>query len=401
MAEKKNDPAAALGRYFGGVGFLPTAAQASQASGQPKGASGYPALGLTPGVVQQPALEELFAKSGGSSGQINIKKSETPEKYVVSTYTNAKGEQVAVFNDGSQMVIGQTQDKNVERKSAFDLLYEQFDGYGLGALVEPLRGLIQDNISPSEFTLRLRQTDAYKKRFAANKQRIDAGFRALSEAEYINLEDGYQNVMKRYGLPESYYAKGDLGRQQNLEKFIAGDVSPAELEDRVQTAQNRLINADQNIVKTLRSYYPNITNGDMLAYVLNPSDAINEIKRKVTAAEIGAAAMGAGLIDEKTKLSNITAERAAELAAAGVNKAAAQQGFQTIAEILPRGSQLASIYNQSPYTQTTAEQEVFGLGGATEAAKQRRKLTQLEQASFAGQTGMSGGALGRERAGQY
>ena len=51
------------------------------------------------------------------------------------------------------------------RQSAFDLLKAQFDQYGLGALVDPLKGLIQENISPSEFAVRLRQTEPYKKRF--------------------------------------------------------------------------------------------------------------------------------------------------------------------------------------------------------------------------------------------
>ena len=55
------------------------------------------------------------------------------------------------------------------RKSAYDLLFEQFNQYGLGALVTPLKSLIMDNVSPSEFTIRLRDTDAYKKRFAANQ----------------------------------------------------------------------------------------------------------------------------------------------------------------------------------------------------------------------------------------
>ena len=279
------------------------------------------------------------------------------------------------------------------RKSAYDLLYAQFAQYGLQSLVEPLKNLIQEGISPSEFTLRLRETDAYKKRFAANQTRINQGLRALSEAEYIGLEDQYQDIMRRYGMPESYYKKGDLGTQAGFEKFIGFDVSPVELEDRIQTAQSRVFDANPEVAATLKQFYPGITNGDVLAYVLDPKSALPELKRKITAAEIGAGAKIAGLA---TGL-----ERATELASYGVTKEQAQQGFQTIADILPRGGQLASIYGQPEYTQTTAEQEVFGLSGSTEAAKQRRKLTALEQASFSGTSGMAGTALGRERAGQF
>jgi len=66
-----------------------------------------------------------------------------------------------------------------------------------------------------------------------------------------------------------------------------------------------------------------------------------------------------------------------------------------------RGSQLASIYGQDPYTQSTAEQEVFKIPGAEEARKQRQKITGLERAAFSGQTGLTSGALERDRAGGY
>jgi hypothetical protein len=279
------------------------------------------------------------------------------------------------------------------RKSAYDLLLEQFSIYGLGSLVEGIKGLVQENVSPSEFAIRLRQTDAYKKRFAANAQRIAGGLRALSEGEYIALEDQYQELMRNYGLPANYYAKGDLGRQEGFEKFIAGDVSPAELEDRIVTAQQRVINAPPEVTTALKQFYPDITNGDILAYTLDPSKGLADIKRKVTAAEIGGAAIGAQL--------GATVGRAEELARYGVTAESARAGFGAIGGGLERGSQLASIYQQQPYTQTIAEEEVFNLPGQTDAQRKRKKIIGLEQAEFAGQTGITSGALGRERAGSF
>ena len=281
-------------------------------------------------------------------------------------------------------------------QSAYDLLFSEFDRYGLGALIEPLKGFIQEGLSQAEFTLRLRETDAYKKRFAANAQRIKAGLRALSEAEYITLEDQYQNVMRNYGLPASYYTRGDMGVQTGFEKFIAGDVSAAELEDRIQTAQNRVINAAPEVSKALREFYPDISNGDILAYALDPDQALTNIKRKVGAAEIGAGALQAGLA---TGLS-----RAEELARYGVTAEQAREGFQTIGSFLPRATQLGDIYSKAgmgPYNQAVAEAEVFGTTGAVEAEKKRKQLAQLETAQFSGTTGAAQGALARERAGQF
>jgi NADPH-dependent ferric siderophore reductase len=307
-----------------------------------------------------------------------------------TTYTAPDGKIFTDLNAYNTYIADlKQQEKTQAGQSAYDLLFQQFNQFGMGALVEPLKQFITQGLSPSEFTLRLRETDAYKKRFAANAQRIAKGLNALSEAEYIGLEDQYQNIMRNYGLPADYYARGDMGTQEGFNKFIANDVSATELEDRVITAQSRVLNANPEVLAALKSYYPDITNGDILAYTLDPTKALTDIKRKVTAAEIGGAAAQAGL--------GITGTRAGELGSAGITKAQAQQGFQTVAEVAPRGGQLAEIYKQNPYTQTTAEAEVFGLAGSTEAAKQRKKLTQLETAAFSGSAGA--GAIARDRAG--
>jgi hypothetical protein len=329
-------------------------------------------------------------------------------KVINSTYVDPiTGDVIAVYSDGTNGVLSKGTKqletdlatktleaaKTAERKSAYDLLYAEFDKYGLASLVTPLKDLITSGASPSEFTIKLRETDAYKKRFAANEARIKNGLRALSEYEYITKEDAYQEVMRRRGLPESYYARGDMGIQKGFESLISGDVSSTELEDRIVTAQDRVLNANPEIAATLKQFYPGISNGDILAYALDPVNALNQIKRKITAAEIGVAAKQEGLTSGLT--------RAEELATLGITGATAAQGYKTIGGGLQRGSQLASIYGESPYTQTSAEQEIFNLQGAQEARKQRQKITGLEQATFGQKTGITSGALARDRAGAY
>jgi hypothetical protein len=147
-----------------------------------------------------------------------------------------------------------------DRQSAYDLLYQQFNQYGLGSLVEGIKGLIQSNVSPSEFAIRLQDTDAYKKRFAANQDRIAQGLKALTPAEYIGLEDQYQNIMRNYGLPASYYSKDSMGTQAGFNKFIANDVSAAELEDQsCLLHKKRVMEANPQVQQALRQFYPDIT----------------------------------------------------------------------------------------------------------------------------------------------
>jgi hypothetical protein len=285
------------------------------------------------------------------------------------------------------------EEKRRAGQSAYDLLFNEFSKYGMGALVEPLKGFVQEGLSPSEFTLRLRGTDAYRKRFAANTARIAKGLGALSEAEYIGLEDQYQNIMRNYGLPANYYTRGEMGRQEGFEKFLANDVSAVELEDRIATAQKRVINANPEVSAALRQFYPDVNTSDILAFTLDPEKGLESIKRKVTAAEIGGAAVRSGLT---TNVAD-----AEYLQRYGVTKETADQGYGTIASGLQRGSQLASIYQQEPYTQAVAETEVFNIPGVQEARKKRQKITGLEKAAFSGQTGLTQGALTRDRAGGY
>ena len=276
-------------------------------------------------------------------------------------------------------------------QSAYDILLAEFNQYGLGALVEPLKSLIQSGPSSAELTLALRATDAYQKRFAANKSRVSAGLSALNEAEYIRLEDQYQNVMRNYGLPASYYAKDTTGRQEGFEKLIGFDVSATELEDRIMTAQNRVINAAPEVMTALKQFYPDIKNGEILAYTLDPTKGLADIKKKVLAAEIGGAALGSKL--------GTSAVRAEELARYGVTAETAQKGYSAIGGGLERGRQLSSIYQEPAYTQAVAEEEIFNLPGQTQAGEKRKKIIGLEKATFGGQSGVSSGALSQNRAG--
>jgi hypothetical protein len=285
------------------------------------------------------------------------------------------------------------QKKLEDRRSAFQILREEFTRYGLGQLVGDIENLLIQGTPPAEYAFQLRQTPTYKQRFAANEQRIKKGLRALDEANYIGLEDQYQDVMRRYGLPESYYSRDEIGTQKGFEKLIAADVSNIELERRIQNTQSRLFDANPEVMAAMRQFYPNVTGGEILAYALDPETAEPLLYRKIAAAEIGGAALQAGLT---TGLS-----RAEELAAAGITKAAAQEQYGKIASGLERGKRLSDIYQQPTYTQEVAEAEAFALPNAEQARRQRRKLGQLETAEFGGTSGVTGGALGRERAGQY
>jgi hypothetical protein len=279
-------------------------------------------------VIQGEAPEGTVEGVVGSGKPTTTK---TPTIVPGNASTNLVAPDGTVFQDATAYAayVGYLSDKQSafdtqkrSSQSAFDLMYAEFANYGLSSLVEPLRGLVQNGISGDEFTLRLRETESYKKRFSANAERIAKGLTALSEGAYLAKEDAYQSLMREYELPESYYAKDSLGTQAGFQKLIANDVSAVELQDRLIQAKDRVINTNPEVAASLKAFYPEIRNGDILAYVLDPQNALKDIQRKVTAAEIGGAARSQGL--------TTGVSRAQELAGFGVTKAVATEGYSTI-----------------------------------------------------------------------
>jgi hypothetical protein len=229
------------------------------------------------------------------------------------------------------------------------------------------------------------ETDEYKQRFKANDARMKKGLQVLNPAEYLNLEDGYRQVLRAYGLKQ-------FDTDDYVSQFIANDVSAAELSNRVVTAVQRVQNADPAISKQLRDYY-GIGQSDLVAYVLDPNQQFQKIERQVAASEIGVAAARQGL--------QAGVSVAEQLAAQGVTQAEAQKGYATIADILPTAEKLSDIYGSTldGYGQTEAEQEVFN--SLASAQRKRQKLTQREIASFSGTSGTNRTSLTQQTIGQY
>jgi hypothetical protein len=369
------------------------AAQAKIAEFQPRVTAGQNILA---GVKTQTDIANRIGKKLGDTSKIKpiLGQGETIKGQVKTNITDPFAKLEGELEEASTGMVSVPEPKyaSEESKSAYDLVTLELTRLGLSSLIGPLKSIFESGISDGDsLRLALSQTPEYQTRFSANAKRLAAGLSALSPAEYIQLEDQYQNVMRNYGLPASYYSKDATGKQIGFDELLGGDVSATELEERLITAQDRVLKSNPEVLNTLKTFYPGIGNGDILAYSLDPKNALKDIQRKVAAAEIGGAALAQGLATSATG--------AEELAGYGVTKAQAQQGFINVAQMTPRGSLLSEIYNEEPYNQATATAEVFGTAGAADAAQKRRKLTALEEATFSGQSGLSQGALARNGGG--
>jgi len=268
-------------------------------------------------------------------------------------------------------------EKEQARQSTIAVMQARFKQYNLGTLADKIKALAIDGATEATITLQLAETPEYQARFKANADRLKNNLQVLTPAEYLNLEDGYRQVLRSYGLTQ-------FANDEYVTQFIANDVSATELTNRVNTAVTRIQNADPSVTTTLRDYY-GITQPDLIGYILDPAQNINTIQKKISAAEIGSAASLQGL------QSSVGVSEA--LANQGVTQQQAQTGYATIAGILPTAEKLSQIYGGTTdaYGQSTAEQEVFN--NLASAQRARQKLTAKEVANFSGTSGTSKGAF--------
>jgi hypothetical protein len=278
------------------------------------------------------------------------------------------------------------------RQDAFNVLRTTLEGYGLGSLADTLTRMFKSGLTANEALVKMKYDKtidpatgkawnaAYTLRFAGNEKRLAKGLNALGEAEYIANEDSYAETLRAYGLG-NMLSTDRLVNEAKFSDYIGNDMSPVEFKDRVSTAADRVINADAAIKQTFQQFYPNLSNNDLIAYFLNPSDTIGKLKEKATAAEIGAAALGQGL--------GTNVENAEMLAKYGVDRTSALQGYQQIAEFLPTAEKLGNIYKEwgTNYTQAKGEAEIFK--NNEEAARERKRFKSLERAAFGADSGVN------------
>ena len=156
------------------------------------------------------------------------------------------------------------------KKNALDVVRQVIASYGLPmTLVDKVWGLMKEARSPAGVAFEVRQTDEYKARFPGMQMRQDMGLSAISEVDYLALERDYRGIFRAAGLPD-HFSNGP----EDFGAFIAGDVSPAEVQSRVALAEQARDVANQDIIYQLKDFY-DLTDGDLTAYYLNPELASN------------------------------------------------------------------------------------------------------------------------------
>ena len=284
----------------------------------------------------------------------------------------------------NRLIIDDTED----RVDSIAYLQDLFAQYGLASLANTIVDLKQQGLSDRLVSIKLKETPEYKQRFIGNENRKKAGLQPLTPAEYISAEASYKKVMRDSQLPAGFYDQPD-----DFAKFLGNDVSPSELQQRVDIANQSIQNADPYYTDSLRRLY-GLQSGDMLAYALDPERALPFITRQQKAAQFGAEAARQGL-QVTTPMAETYTDQL------GVTQAQARQGFEQVAGILPTAEKLSQISaGTKPVGMEEATSAVFGGAGSAEYKQRIQRLSEEEQSRFAGQAGVGRGSLSRNMSGQ-
>jgi hypothetical protein len=262
------------------------------------------------------------------------------------------------------------------RADAKNTIQAVLSTYGLGDLSDFLYGVYargEVNINnPDALIFALREQDAYKKRFAANELRAKRPLKEggplaeLDPASYLQLENSYRQLMQSNGLPPGFY-----DQTSDFVALLTGDVSPQELQTRVQQGFRAVQDADPEVKRQMQELY-GVNEAGLAAYFLDPKKAAPILTRQAEAAKISARAKEqSGLQLEKG-----TAE---ELAARGITAAEAETAFTTLG--LQQG-----LYTEMAGEQALTQQEKVGaaLGYDVEGQRKIKQRQATRKSPFQG-----------------
>lgn len=262
--------------------------------------------------------------------------------------------------------------------SATSLLEATLKSWGLASLIPDAKKYLTGGYSADQVTIALQNTTAYKTRFAANAIREKAGLPVLSPASYIGLEDQYRQTMRQYGLPSGFYDK-----VSDFTNFIAGDVSPTELESRVQLAQQSYTTATASQKSEWQKLFGVASQGSAIAAILDPKTSLPLLQQQAAAVDVASAGADQGL--------NVSKAQAVKFGDLGVTLADARKAYADISTNLAAATSIGNRFG-TPMDQSTLENAE--LGGDGKAAAALTNASDEEQGLFHANPGANTASLG-------
>lgn len=322
--------------------------------------------------VSPVAVDTYYEGSGADRVQITefdngyVKRVPAPQESMADALTNYMKEQNAL--EVQQGV-----------ETATSILQSTLKYYGMDdpALLADVKTALADRritgaSNIDDIGIQLRESEAFRKRFAANEARRAANKPAYSVSQYLQLESSYRQVLNAAGMPKDFY-----NNQEDFESFIANDISPDEVQYRVQQGYAAVKNADPTVVNELKTLY-GLDDATLAAYFIDPNKTKEAVVRSARAAEVAAQA-------RKQADIGLSAAQAEELVLGGVTEQQAQSAFGDVRALQELTQPLMG---EQALTQQDLIQGVTGINAA--AAQRVAKTARRRRATFetGGQTAL-------------
>jgi hypothetical protein len=239
---------------------------------------------------------------------------------------------------------------------------------------------IMADATQEETLLKLYDQPAYKARFPGMDS-LRKKNRAITEAQYMSLENQISQTLRFFDLPTGFY-----DNRETLGKIIGNEVSPKEVQDRAQAAQDLAKATNPEIRTALKEFY-NIGEGAITAHFLNGDLAAPLLLKQARAAEIAGLAKTAGF-------SQFTNTEAQALAEQDVYKS---MNLTDLTTAIGKAGTLADTQRRLSYLENQTYSDREALQATIESdqqailASQRRAAR--ETARFGGSSGLSAGSL--------
>jgi hypothetical protein len=271
------------------------------------------------------------------------------------------------------------QQNQQDTETASSILAATLKYYGMDepALLQDVKTALADRRITGASTIddigiQLRESEAFRRRFGANEARRAANKPAYSVSQYLQLESSYRQVLNAAGMPKDFYTD-----RTDIESFITNDISPDEVQYRVQQGYAAVQNADPIVVNELKTLY-GLDDATLAAYFIDPNKTKEAVVRSARAAEVAAQA-------RKQAGIGLTATQAEELVQAGVTEQQAQSAFGDVRALQELTQPLMGEEG------LTQQELIQGVTGTNAAAAQRvARTARRRRATFeaGGQTAL-------------
>jgi hypothetical protein len=257
------------------------------------------------------------------------------------------------------------------RQDARTTMASVLNTYGLGELSDYIYNeiIVKETVNinnPDAIIFAIREQPAYQKRFAGNAARLKKGLSELDPSSYIALENQFRQTLQSNGLPANFY-----DQTEDFQALIEGDVSPAELNERVQQGYRAVADADPAVKEQMRNLY-GVTEGQLAAYFLDPQRTAPLLTRQAQAANIAARGLEQGGIQ-------LTGAFAEDLARRGITEQQARAGF---AEVGALGELRQTFAGETELSGEQVAGAAFGFDVAAQQELERKR--RLRTGEFAG-----------------